>query len=199
MNLADRLAGRTGYDQYYRRVKLLLNRPGTKVSGLVTLTVFTVVGFLIFAILPTFKTIAALKREIEDARNVEAKLQQKIHSLNQAESLYGQIVADLGLINRLLPAGPEWERFAWQLYWLADKNGLTLLSGTFDQAEKDFVPVSLSLKGSYPQIKTFVDDLNRLDRLIAVEELTISGKNRLQSDGRLTANLKLKAFYLPSL
>lgn len=199
MTLADKLAGRTGYDQYYRRVKLLLNLPGAKVSGLVTLTIFTVVGFLIFAILPTFKTIASLKREIEDAQNVEAKLQQKIHSLNQAESLYGKVVSDLDLLTRLLPAGPEWERLAWQLYWLAGKNGLTLLSGTFDQAEKEFVPVSLSLKGSYPQIKTFVDDLNHLDRLIAVEELNISGKGLKQGDGRLTANLKLKAFYLPGL
>ena len=81
MNLADKLTGRSSYHQYYSRLKMVIERPTTKVSGLGILTVFTVVGFTIFAILPTFKTIASLKREIEDAKTVEAKLQQKIYSL----------------------------------------------------------------------------------------------------------------------
>ena len=199
MNLADKLTGRSSYHQYYSRLKMVIERPTTKVSGLGILTVFTVVGFTIFAILPTFKTIASLKREIEDAKTVEAKLQQKIHSLTQAEDLYAQAAANVSVLNQALPAEPEFERLAWQLQWLAGQDGVTIINGSFSEFQTDFIPVSLGIRGSYLAIKAFVADLNRLDRLIAVEEITISSKNVRQSGEGLTANLKLKAFYLSSL
>jgi len=199
MNLADKLTGRDSYNQYYARLKLVIERPVTKISGLVILTIFTVVGFTVFAILPTFKTIASLKREIEDAKTVEAKLQQKIHSLNQAETLYAQVAPGLSSLNQVLPDQPEFERLAWQLHWLAGQNGVTITNGSFSEFQTDFIPVALSIRGNYLAIKAFIADLNRLDRLIAVEEVTISSKNVRLGGAGLTANLKLKAFYLPNL
>ncbi len=199
MSLTDKLSGRISYNQYYSRLKMMVERPETKVSGLAILTVFTVIGFTVFAILPTFKTIASLKREIEDAKNVEAKLQQKIHSLDQVEILYTQIAPGLNVLNQVLPAEPEFERLSWQLHWLAKKDGITLSGGSFSEFQADFIPVSLSIQGNYLAVKTFIADLNRLDRLIDVEEITISSKNVRLSSGALTVNLKLKAFYLPSL
>lgn len=199
MNLADKLTGRNSYSQYYSRLKLIIERPATKVSGLVILTIFTVIGFTVFAILPTFKTIASLKREIEDAKTVEAKLQQKIHSLNQAESLYAKITPGLSSLNQVLPAEPEFERLAWQIHWLANQNRVTITNGSFSEFQTDFIPVTLGIRGNYLAIKAFIAGLNRIDRLIAVEELTISSKNVRLGGESLTANLKLKAFYLSSL
>ncbi len=199
MNLSEKLTGRTSYHQYYGRLKMLLDRPATKVSSLATLTIFTVIGFISFAILPTFKTIASLKREIEDAKTVEAKLQQKIYSLNQAETLFGQVSPNLDSLNQVLPAEPGLERLAWQLHWLASSRQLTIASGSFSEFEPDFIPVSLTLTGSYPDLKAFIGDLNRLDRLIGVDELVISSKSVRSGSNTLTANLKLKAFYLPTL
>lgn len=199
MNLADKLTGRNSYGQYYGRLKILLQRPVARVSSLAALTIFTVVFFVSFAIIPTFKTIASLKREIEDAKIVEAKLQQKIHSLNQAETLYSQIAPDLEILNRVLPADPEFERLVWQLHWLVSKNRLTLVNGSFSEFQPDFIPVNLGLKGSYLAIKALVADLNQIDRLIEVEELVISSKSLRSGSDALTANLKLKAFYLTAL
>ncbi|MBU2051823.1 type 4a pilus biogenesis protein PilO [Patescibacteria group bacterium] len=198
MNLSEKLSGRTSYGQYYTRMKMILNRPSAKVSGLATLTVFTVVFFTFFAVLPTFKTIASLKREIEDAKNTEAKLQQKIHSLDQAETLFTTVAPNLNILNQVLPSEPEFERLAWQLHWLANKNQLTLISGSISEFEPTFVPVTLTLKGNYLAIKAFMADLNRLDRLIEVEETTINSKSVRLSGDSLTANLKLKAYYLSS-
>ena len=199
MNLADKLTGRSGYGQYYSRLKMTLVRPAAQVSSLAILTIFTVVFFLSFAIVPTFKTIATLKREIEDAENVEGKLRQKIHSLEQAETLFGQVSPNLDSLNQVLPAEPEFERLAWQLHWLVGKNQLVLVNGSFGEFEPDFIPVSLTVKGSYLAIKAFVADLNQIDRLIEVEELVISSKSLRSGTDALTANFKLKAFYLSSL
>jgi len=199
MNLSEKLTGRTSYFQYYNRLKLTFDRPAAKVSSLAILTIFTVIFFILFAIMPTFKTIASLRREIADAKTVEVKLRQKIQTLDQAETLFGQVSPGLNRLDLVLPPGPDFERLAWQFYWLAGQNQLTLVSGTFNEFQADFVPVDLSLTGSYPNIKKFVDGLNRLDRLIEVDELTISGKAVRSGSGTLNANLKLKAFYLKSL
>lgn len=199
MNLADKITNRSSYDQYYGRLKLVLDRPATKVSSLVILTIFTVIFFIVFAILPTFKTIAGLKREITDSKNIEAKLQQKIYSLNQAEELYGRVLPQLSAISRILPVEPELELLAWQIHWLSVKNNLTLVNATFDEARPDFVPVSLTLKGDYLAIRAFIADLNKLDRLIEAEELNISGKNLRSDNNALTATLKLKAYYLSGI
>ena len=199
MNLSEKLTGRTSYHQYYSRLKIALDRPITKISSLATLTIFTIIGFISFAILPTFKTIASLQREITDDKTVEAKLQQKIYSLNQAETLFGQVSPDLDSLNQVLPPEPEPERLAWQLHWLANSRQLTLASGSFDEVEADFIPVTLTLTGGYPALKAFILDLNRLDRLIEVSEITITGKSVRSGSNALTANLKLKAFYSTSL
>src|SRR3989304_8007269 len=133
MNLADKLTGRSSYGQYYGRLKIILNRPVAQVSGLVSLTIFTIVFFLSFSIVPTFKTIASLKKEIEDTKNVEAKLQQKIHSLNKVETLYAQVLPNLEVLNQVLPTDPEFERLAWQIHWLINKNQLGLVNGSFSE------------------------------------------------------------------
>lgn len=199
MNLSDKLTGRTSYHQYYSRLKMVLDRPATKVSSLATLTIFTVIGFISFAILPTFKTIASLKREIADGKTVEAKLQQKIYSLNQAETLFGKISPGLDSLNQVLPPEPELERLAWQLHYLANSRQLTIASGSFDEAGTDFIPVTLTLSGSYPALKAFIVDLNRIDRLIEVTEITIVSKSVRSGSNTLTANLQLKAFYLTAI
>ncbi|OIN90032.1 hypothetical protein COW80_00740 [Candidatus Beckwithbacteria bacterium CG22_combo_CG10-13_8_21_14_all_01_47_9] len=199
MNLSEKLTGRTSYFQYYNRLKLTFGRPTAKVSSLAILTIFTVIFFILFAIMPTFKTIASLRREIDDTKTVEAKLRQKIQALDQAEILFGQVSPGLNSLNLVLPPGPEFERLAWQFYWLAGQNQLTIVNGTLNEFKADFVPVDLTLTGSYPNIKKFVDGINRLDRLIGIDELTISAKAVRSADGTLSANFKLKAFYLKSL
>lgn len=199
MNLSEKLTGRTSYHQYYSRFKMVFDRPVTKVSSLATLTIFTVIFFISFAILPTFKTIASLKREIADGKTVEAKLQQKIYSLNQAETLFGKISPDLNSLNQVLPPEPELERLAWQLHYLANNHQLTIASGSFDEAETDFIPVTLTLTGGYPNLKTFILDLNRIDRLVEVTEITIASKSIRSGSSTLTANLKLKAFYFTGI
>lgn len=199
MNLADKITKRGNYEQYYGRLKTLLGRPAAQVSGLTILTLLTVVFFLFFAILPTFKTIAGLKREIEDAKNTEAKLQQKIHSLAQAEKLYASVLPDLEMLNLVLPQKPELERLAWQIYWLAEQYQVTLVNGSFDEFQDGFIPIKLTAKGSYPSLRNFIAGLNQIDRLIGVEDLSIISKQIPSPDNQLTANLSLKAYFQSGL
>ena len=194
------------YDRYYQHLKILGRQPKIRISGLVTLTIFTVAFFLSMAILPTFKTIAGLKKEISDQQEVEAKLTKKAAGLKTAEVNYAKVINDLKLINQVLPEKEELERLAWQIQWLANQQGLTISTGSFGefnlvgQAAKPGqteLSAELTITGNYQQIRNFLQGLTKIDRLIAVKEVNFN-KQKLQGSGEVTASLKLAGFYLPT-
>ena len=194
------------YDRYNQQLRVWGRQPKIRISGLVTLTIFTVAFFLSMAILPTFKTIAGLKKEISDQQEVEAKLTKKAAGLKTAEVNYAKVINDLKLINQVLPEKEELERLAWQIQWLANQQGLTISTGSFGefnlvgQAAKPGqteLSAELTITGNYQQIRNFLQGLTKIDRLIAVKEVNFN-KQKLQGSGEVTASLKLAGFYLPT-
>lgn len=193
------------YDRYYQQIRVWGRQPKVRVSGLISLTIFTVAFFLNMAILPTFKTIAGLKKEIKDQQEVEAKLTKKMVGLKTAEVNYAKVVNDLKLINQVLPEKEEFERLAWQIQWLANQQGLEINIGSFgefnlvgeaNKSDQTELSMELTIKGSYQQIRAFLQNLTNIDRLITIKEISFN-KQDLQTGGELTASLKLAGFYLP--
>ncbi len=193
------------YDRYYQQIRVWGQQPKTKISGLITLTIFTVAFFLSMAILPTFKTIAGLKKEIADQQEVEAKMTKKVAGLITAETNYAKVINDLKLINQVLPEKEELEKLAWQIEWLANQQGLTINTGSFgkftlvgqaDSSDQAELLMDLTIKGGYQQIRAFLQNLTNIDRLITIKEVSFN-KQKLQGGGELTASLKLVGFYLP--
>src|SRR3989338_3056174 len=204
--IANRPLSRQQYVKYFTRFKKLSERPEARLSGLVSLTIFTVAFFGDFAILPTLKTIAALNRQLKDADLVNSKLQQKIVSLNTVEGEYIRLTPDLPAVEAVLPSTAAFERLAWQINWLVKNLGVEFVSGSFgeffltttDQKEEAVgLTVELSVAGSYSQIKTLIDQIVTLDRLITLNDVSISNKRVTLNNQSLTANLKLTAYYLP--
>ena len=116
--LMERLTVKKSYANYYKRFERMSKQPAARISGLVSLTIIVTVFFMFFAILPTFRTIATLNREIEDTELLETKLQKKILSLQKAEEVYIQTEKDLEIIAPVLPITQDFERLAWQVNWL---------------------------------------------------------------------------------
>lgn len=194
------------YDRYYQQLKVWGRQPKIRISGLITLTIFTVAFFLNLAILPTFKTIAGLKKEISDQQEVETKLTKKMAGLKTAEVNYAQVVNDLKLINQVLPEKEEFERLAWEIQWLAKQTGVEINTGSFgefnlagqaDLSNQTELAAELTIKGNYQQIRAFLQSLTQIDRLITIKEVNFNKQN-LQGGGELTASLRLAGFYLPT-
>ncbi len=207
MATLDTMGLKRDYQKYLNRVKSLTKKPSTKISGLVSLTVLTVAFLGVFAIMPTLKTIGALRKEIEDVEMVNTKLSQKIKALNKAEELYGKEVNNLKLVDQVLPNNPGFERLAWQLEWLALNKGVSITNGSFNEfpifdnklpeQELQEVLVELSIVGSYPKIKDYVKAVVEIDRLISLTDVTINSKKLKLEPGRISATIKLEAKYLP--
>ena len=115
MKLAGKLSQRFDYRTYYNRVQQLAQQPKMRVSGLVSLTLFTVAFFGLFAILPTAKTISTLKKEIKESEEIEIGLQRKIVAMDEVQRVYLQIAEEIKAIETVIPNEVEFERLAWQV------------------------------------------------------------------------------------
>jgi len=209
MGLVNKTTLRQNYGDYYRRLQLITRRPEVKVSGLVSLTIFAIVFFSLLAILPTIKTIIALKKEIGEIESVNKQMQKKIMSLDKAQNIYMQIASDIVFVNEVLPDKINFEKLAWQIHWLASENGIKIISENFDgfpiknDIEKEVkelkeVAIGLTINGKYENIRYFLRQLTRINRLISIEELTVNKKRLSQNLNTVNANISAKAYYLPN-
>lgn len=208
MKLSNKFPTRQAYLNYYKRIRQLGDQPVAKISGLVSLTLFTVAFFGVFAIAPTFRTIAELNRQIEDSELVNSKLAQKAAALSKAEDTYLQLGNDLEKVDRLVPEGAEFERLAWQLNYLANTLGLTIGGGNFgeflvkgveavDPKKDSVLTAEITLNGNFLAIKEFIKMVESMDRLVVVDQVSISSKRIARDVSTITSNLRLSAYYLP--
>lgn len=194
------------YHNYYKRFDVFLKKPATRISGLISLTFFTVAFFLIFAILPTLTTITQLQKEIKDSQTVNSQLYKKTLNLQTAENNYAKIINDLGLINNILPEKEAFEKLSWQIQWLAQQKGVEVVSGSFEGFKLigqqlsgiKSLEVELTANGNYLQIKDWLNTLTNIDRLITIQSFSLSTKNlKLSKEStKITATIKLNAYYL---
>ena len=82
-------------------------RPVALVSLELFLTVGAVIFFAVFAIRPTLVTMSDLVKEIEDKKELDQKLTQKIASLSTAQSTYLEVQDRLYLLEQSLPSTPD--------------------------------------------------------------------------------------------
>lgn len=208
MALSAKLTQKRRYAYYYQRIQLLAQQPRVKVSGLVSLTLFTVAFFGIFAILPTFRTIAQLTKKIKDEQLINDKLEKKILALDEAQEVYAQTVDRIVLLDQVLPKEVEFERLAWQIQWLAVNNQVKINSGRFggfpvkngvetNNSEARPIEIELSLIGQYSNIRKFAAELGKIDRLILIKQMAINKKSGEKQSSKVTASIKAQAYYLP--
>jgi len=209
MGLVNKATLRQNYGDYYRRLQMITRRPEIRISGLVSLTIFTIVFFSLLAILPTVKTIIALKKEIEEIESVNKQMQRKIILLDEAQNIYMQVASDIVFVNEVLPDKINFEELAWQIHWLANENGVKIISENFDEfpikndIEKEAkelkeITIELTINGKYENIRYFLGQLTRINRLISIEKLTVNKKRLSQNLNTVNANIKAKAYYLPN-
>lgn len=202
------------YKNYYFRLQSLSREPVAQTSFVLIASLLTISFFGIFAIKPTFATIATLLKEIKNKKELNQKLQAKITALNKAENTYAQITPKLKIINNALPKHPEFTRLEQEIEYLIYKNNLLLASGDFSgftvvgekepekkKEEEDIdgtlkrLSFNLVIAGEYNDLKNFLKDLENLDRIILVETTSFL-KNTDIKGARLQMMLKAKVFYL---
>ena len=190
------LGWRSGYLRYKRlflNIAELYNQRRDVRAFLETLlTLGTIAVFAIFALRPTLLTIANLYQEIKAKEELAANLTKKSQNLVAAQTIYNQEGQRLLFLTSAMPGKPLPELFVRQLEGLVAKHNVQVLGLTFGKAtllgsedvsttKKIPLPAnmggasfSLSTKGTYASISSFLSDLESLRRPIIIDTFSLN-------------------------
>jgi Tfp pilus assembly protein PilO len=183
--------------------------PSVKASLGLVLSVLVSGLLIVLAIKPTLTTIVSLKKQLKDESQVLSLINQKVNALEMAEASYNQNQPYFDQLDKALPKEPKTDYFALQLTYLAQKHNLQLTTvgfETFDlvnnvsmatkiPAEVNIIPFNAGLSGDWSNTKNFLEDLEKLDRLVDVKEISQTANKEPNSP--IVTTLKGEIYYLP--
>lgn len=162
-------------------------KPIARVSFELLVSVAVILFFAIFAIRPTLLTMSDLIKEIEDKRELDQALNQKIAALSTAQAEYLQLESRLTVLDESLPSNPDLIDILKILEKIASDRGLVISAlsvssipaepeeGTsFADLERQDLLISLTITGDYPTIREFVEDLRLSRRSFVVDSVTFN-------------------------
>lgn len=176
-----------------------------------SLSIVASLFFVIFAIRPTLKTIASLKKQIDDETQILALLDQKTQALRSAENTYYQNQGYFDSLNRALPVNPEIVRINAQLAFLASRYKITLTTLSFGQfdlldpqlsapagpgAGSQVLTFNLALEAPWQDTKSFILDLENLDRIVTINTVTHTADSK-NDTAVIATSIQGEIYYFP--
>ncbi|MEM4270946.1 MAG: type 4a pilus biogenesis protein PilO [Candidatus Pacearchaeota archaeon] len=174
--------------KYFELLPDFKNENAQKFTSLVlTLVALSLLG--LFAVGPTLSTITRLRKELADNKIVDQQLQRKITNLSILQQKYSSLTEDLPIILSSIPDNPEAPLFLAQIQALAKSANLEITSLQSFQIEavspkntnKKYSSYSFtfSANGSYENISSFISSLLSMQRIVSINNLSISKSNKV--------------------
>lgn len=145
--------------------------------------VFTAGVFLIILLFLGIRSVIVedirLKQELDDGRDVNRKLTQKISNLNKAIENTNQIRTDLSLVDKSLPENKDLPTLLTNLNLIFGSNNVALEEINFDGPKPSknpnvfILPFTVRASGSYENILTTLEDLEKNPRQLDIAKISI--------------------------
>src|ERR1035437_898746 len=170
-------------EQYEKYLELIPDLKKEKAQKYITivLTLATAIILGLFAINPTFSTIANLQKQIDDNNFVQQKLQQKINDLAVLQGKYSGLKPDLPIVYDAIPKTTMVPIFIAEVQSIAKNSSLTITSlqtsevklsnQTPDNSSFDF---TITANGTYQNMVKFLDTISHFQRIVAIKDISIS-------------------------
>lgn len=204
------------YKRYYLSLTPILNKPENRAYTAIIFSFLTVSLFAWYAIRPTMQTIFTLKRQILDQTKLDKQMEDKISALIEAQAAM-QDVSDTSVLNQALPTIPEPIEAIMQIQSLARSDNVKFMSVTVPPlplsgrsgTKLASYTLSVSIAGTYPDIKNFLTGLTGLRRIITIDSVSFhphletikiaSGSAAPEKSATsMQIDLKLKVYYISS-
>lgn len=187
------------YKRYAKNLVLIYNkRQDVRTYIELMLSLSVIVVFSIFAIKPTFITIAELRNEIKGKQQTLDLLLQKVDDLDSAQALYTQNTNLITLLDIAVPDGPNPTQHARQIEGLAQSYSAQLISMDMQRVtllgaqaattqpqvtspeQTDLYPTSassleltFSAQALYSDMKEYISAVQRMRRPIFIDEISL--------------------------
>lgn len=193
------------YQRYFVDLQTLYQKREIKLYTGLILSLLAVAFFGLFALRPTLTTIAGLVGDLRDKKAINQKLQEKINNLSRAQTNYSQTINSLELLDQALPRNPSVSQIAYQIEILAQKSNLIVRSINFESVnmkgespkQKNEVSFDFTLSGDFQSLKSFLESLENLRRIITIKSFSLS-KSKSVENQTMTLNVLGKAYFLPN-
>jgi Tfp pilus assembly protein PilO len=194
-------------EKYSKYLALMpdLKQENTKKFTAIVLTLSASIILGLFAINPTFSTVANLQKQISDNQFVDQQLQTKINNLSALRQKYTGLQNDLPVVYEAIPQSPEIPPLVAQVQTIAQNSNFKLnnfqtftvdLSKQPTTAQKystfDF---GFSGQGSYTDMTNFLDKLTNFQRIITIDNLSISRVSTNDNQSALQLSVKGTALF----
>lgn len=175
------------YKKYYDLVSSVPQKLKSARAKAVTMLIFSLMAlsfFGVFAINPTLTTITELQKKVQDAELVDRKLTAKITNLSLLQKAYPSIEGDIPTVYDALPQTARAANLLGKIKALAENQNISLTgiqiqkvkltSDTESSGAVEPFSITMSGTGTYEDISTFLRNLYTFDRIVTVDELTIT-------------------------
>lgn len=180
-------------------------KPVARVSLEVFLTVFLVLFLAAFAIRPTLITMSDLIQEIDNKKELEQQLLQKIAALQTAQTEYAFVASNVNLLDEAIPIEANLIKSIKIIEKAASDNSVIVEAiGTeeipdksdpnipFNQRTRQFVIIQVGVSGDYQSIRNFIETLKASRRAFTIETINFSleeNRGNKKLDARINISL----------
>lgn len=195
------------FSRYYTALGPISQKKDFQAYSMVILSFLAIAFFGYFAIKPALTTVFNLRRQIQDAKVVDQKLQEKITALSEAQANYEAIRPDTEIILAALPEETKFAPFIKSLEKISTDSKTQITNLTFqtvDLSQKEAtiaidvkqtpIKFSLTLAGNYPDMAEFVRRLAGFERILTLERIGFAAKEGKETP--LQLNLVGQTYYV---
>lgn len=156
------------------------------------------VVFLFLYYIPTSKQLDKLNKENLFLQSEIQKVEAIAGKLNEHKAERAAVELQLKAAAMLLPKQQEIPSLLTNISEQGTGSGLEFISfqpkGETKQEFYAIIPVAISVFGMYHRIGLFLDKLSKLNRIVSVNNITLSGPQISANNAKLTANLELVTY-----
>jgi len=182
--------------------------PSKKAEMIFTgLTFIVAILLIVFAIVPTFRTVTDINKEIKEKERISDALELKIKALNELDNQYNSNKETFKNISLIFPTSQNFSLFLANIDAIVTRNNFVLNSIGFSESKKSTdtfdklkievlnpYSVRLSVKGSKINLITFLKDLESLPMYPVVESVSYS--NEVDEQGYTGFSLNLRVYQI---
>lgn len=173
-------------DEYHKYLELMPDFKQEKTQKYITIVLTLLASIIlgVFALGPTLSTIASLQKQLEDDKFVEQKLREKINNLSLLQQKYSSIQTDLPIVYDALPKISQIPLLTAQIQAVANDSSVKVTNFQTFQAEVSHTAVStkkfasynfsVTVQGSYQNMTVFMDKLVSFQRIVTIENVSVT-------------------------
>lgn len=193
------------YFRYYTYIQPALRSPIVKKYGGHTLTIATIIIFIIFAIKPTIETISVLRQKLEDSKQILFKVNQKTENLQLGRKNYQDLGTDtVNKINTAVPLQVSLRGLIEPLESAANINQASISAlqiepisinqkGTNSTYTLDKIVFTFNTEGAFATLLKVLQQVQDSPRLIAIDSVIFT---KAPNSKVLLMSINGKAYFL---